>query len=112
MKNFAVSLFAVVSMACLAPSAEAQWVRRYYQPMWVAPQPVVVAPAPVVAPQTVIVQRPVVVQPAPVVVGPQPVTVFRPPVVYQPVPVMTVRNRPILGGTVVRTQPGYRRVVW
>lgn len=105
MKYCANSLFAVVLVACLSSSTEAQWVRRYYQPTWVAPQPVFVQPAPVV------VQRPVVVQPAPVVVAPQPVTVFRPPVVYQPAPVMTVRNRPILGGTVVRG-PGYRRVVW
>lgn len=93
MKCFISSVFAVVLVACLATSAEAQWVRRYYQPAWVAPQPVFV-------------------QPAPVVVQPQPVTVFRPPaVVYQPAPVTTVRNRPILGGTVVRG-PGYRRVVW
>jgi hypothetical protein len=94
MKCFAMLLFAVVLLACLASSAEAQWVRRYYQPMWVAPQPMVVAPAPVV-------------------VGPRPVTVYRPPLVtYQPTQVVTARNRPILGGTVIRTRPGYRRVVW
>jgi hypothetical protein len=107
MRNLALSLLAIVLLACLAPSAEAQWVRRYYQPTWVSPQPVMVAPQPMV------VQRPVVVAPAPVVVGPQPVTVFRPPMVmYQPTQVVTTRNRPILGGTVVRTRPGYRRVVW
>ena len=40
-------------------------------------------------------------------------TYRRPMVVYQPTTVVYTRNRPILGGTVVRTRPAYRRtVVW
>ena len=49
--------------------------------------------------------HPVWVAPQPVVVHRAPVVVHRPPVVYQ-------RHRPILGGTVVRTRPGGRYVVW
>jgi hypothetical protein len=101
MKTFARGLFAVVVLMGLVSSAEAQWGRRYYQPMWVSPQPVVV-------------HRPVMVQPAPVMVAPQPVRrVYRRPVVtYHPTTVVTTRHRPILGGTVVHTRPGYKRVIW
>lgn len=48
----------------------------------------------------------------PVWIAPQPVVVHRAPaVVYRP-PVTYMRHRPILGGTVVRTRPGYRHVIW
>lgn len=94
MKRALVYAFATAVFAGLAQSANAQWVRTYHAPVVVSPQPVFVSPQPVV-------------------VAPQPVTVFRPPVVmYQPTTVVTTRNRPILGGTVVRTRPGYRRVAF
>jgi hypothetical protein len=82
MKRFLISVVAVVMGALLAQEAEAQWVRRYYQPMFVSPPPVT--------------------------------RVYRAPIVtYQPSTVVYTRRRPILGGTVVRTLPGYRRsVVW
>jgi hypothetical protein len=35
----------------------------------------------------------------------------RPVVVYQPTRVVYTRQRPILGGTVVRSRPAYRRTV-
>lgn len=93
MKNLAFALLALVLVAGLAPTAEAQWGRRYYQPMWVSPQPVVV-------------HRPVIVERAPVVV-------HRPArVTYHPTTVVTTRRRPILGGTVVHSRPGYKRVIW
>lgn len=76
---FIVALFVV---ALSTQTSQAQWGRRYYRP-------VVVAPTPVMR-----VDR-------------------RPVMVYQPTTVVYTRNRPILGGTVVRTRPGYRRtVVW
>ncbi|MGE3242066.1 MAG: hypothetical protein AB7G28_26025 [Pirellulales bacterium] len=94
MKGALSFLFALVTLVGLAQSAEAQWIRTYHAPVVVSPQPVFVAPQPVM-------------------VAPQPVTVFRPPVVmYQPTTVVTTRHRPILGGTVVRTRPGYRRVIY
>jgi hypothetical protein len=94
MKRALLFAFAVTMFAGLAEGANAQWIRTYHAPVFVSPQPVFVAPQPVV-------------------VAPQPMTVFRPPVVmYQPTTVVTTRNRPILGGTVVRTRPGYRRVIY
>jgi hypothetical protein len=48
----------------------------------------------------------------PVWVAPQPAVVHRAPVVVQRPPVVYTRHRPILGGTVVRTRPGGRYVVW
>lgn len=48
----------------------------------------------------------------PVWVAPQPVVVHRAPVVVHRPPVVYTRHRPILGGTVVRTRPGGRYVVW
>jgi hypothetical protein len=94
MKRALGYVFAAAVVASFAPSANAQWVRTYHAPVVVSPQPVFVSPQPVV-------------------VAPQQVTVFRPPVVtYQPTTVITTRNRPILGGTVVRTRPGYRRVIY
>lgn len=89
MRGTASFVFGCLMFAGLARSAEAQWVRTYHPP-------VVVSPAP------------------PVFVSPAPVTrVYRPAVVmYQPTTVVYTRHRPILGGTVVRTRPGYRRVVF
>jgi hypothetical protein len=48
----------------------------------------------------------------PVWVAPQPVVVHRAPVVVHRPPVVYTRHRPILGGTVVRTRPGGRYVMW
>ncbi len=57
--------------------------------------------------------------PAPVVVAPQPIFVAHPPVTYvrrAPVvvyhPRVYTRHRPILGGTVVRTRPGHRHIIF
>jgi hypothetical protein len=102
MKRALTFAFALMTFAGLAQGASAQWVRTYHAPAFVSPQPVFVAP------------QPVVVAPQPVFVSPAPVTrVYRPvTVMYQPTTVVTTRNRPILGGTVVRTRPGYRRVVF
>jgi len=96
MKRAISFAFALVTFIGLAQSADAQWVRTYHAPVVVTPQPVFVSPPP------------------PVFVSPAPVTrVYRPAtVVYQPTTVVTTRHRPILGGTVVRTRPGYRRVVF
>jgi hypothetical protein len=82
MKKFAISVVTIVLVALLSQTADAQWVRRYYRPVVVAPRPVT--------------------------------RVYRAPtIVYQPTAVVYARRRPILGGTVVRTRPGYRRaVVW
>lgn len=96
MKHATCFAFALVLFIGLAQSAEAQWVRTYHAPVLVSPQPVFVAPQPQVF-----------VSPAPVTRVYRPVTVM-----YQPTTVVTTRNRPILGGTVVRTRPGYRRVVF
>ncbi|MEZ6073481.1 MAG: hypothetical protein R3C10_25200 [Pirellulales bacterium] len=100
MKRFAVSLFTIVALASMAQSAQAQWVRRYYyRPMFAAPAPVI-APAPVFTPAPVIAPAPVA-------------RVYRAPVVmYKPTTVTYTRHRPILGGTVTRTRPAYRRVVF
>lgn len=94
MKSLILTTVALVTIAACTSHAQAQWV-RHYQPVFVQPQPVFVQP------------RPVVVSPAPVH------RVYRRPVVtYHPTTIVTARHRPILGGTVVHTRPGYRRVVW
>lgn len=81
MKRLVLIQFTFVAALLIAGTAQAQWVRRYYHPVFVpAPQPVVrVSRAPIV--------------------------------VYQPTTVVTTRQRPILGGTVTHARPGYRRVV-
>jgi hypothetical protein len=96
MKRALTFVFVVGMFAGLASIANAQWVRTYHAPVVVSPQPVFVAP------------------PQPVFVSPAPVTrVYRPvTVMYKPTTVVTTRNRPILGGTVVRTRPGVRRVIY
>lgn len=81
-------LVAAVLAVSRASNAQAQWATQWHAPVVVAPQPVFVTHHPVVT------------------------HVHRPPmVVYQPRRVYT-RYRPILGGTVVRTRPGYHRGVW
>jgi len=104
MKRALTFAFAATMFAGLAPMANGQWVRTYHAPVVVSPQPVFAAP-----PQTVFMPPP-----QPVFVSPAPVTrVYRPvTVMYQPTTVVTTRNRPILGGTVVRTRPGVRRVIY
>jgi len=78
-------LAAFVIALAFAPPAQAQWAT------WHAPV--------VVAPQPVIVHHPVT-------------RVYHAPrVVYHPSRVYT-RHRPILGGTVVRTRPGHRQIIW
>lgn len=81
MKRFLLMHFTFVAVILFTSASQAQWVRRYYQPVFVpAPQPVMqVSRAPVV--------------------------------MYQPTTVVTTRHRPILGGTVTHVRPGYRRVV-
>jgi hypothetical protein len=81
MKRFVLIQFTIIAVLLITNAAQAQWVRRYYHPVFVpAPQPVMrVSRAPVV--------------------------------VYQPTTVVTTRHRPILGGTVTHARPGYRRVV-
>jgi hypothetical protein len=104
MKRAGAFAFALAILAGLTQSASAQWVRTYHAPVVVSSQPVFAAP-----PQTVFMAPP-----QPVFVSPAPVTrVYRPvTVMYQPTTVVTTRNRPILGGTVVRTRPGVRRVIY
>lgn len=101
MKNLLIAILAAAALSSAAASADAQWVRHYH-PVIVQPQPVFVQP------------QPVWVQPQPVFVSPAPVhRVYRRPVVsYQPTTIVTTRHRPILGGTVVHSRPGYRRIVW
>jgi hypothetical protein len=101
MKSAFFALITIVALGSAAAPAEAQWV-RHYRPVVVQPQPVFVQP------------QSVWVQPQPVFVSPAPVhRVYRRPVVtYQPTTVVTTRHRPILGGTVVHSRPGYRRIVW
>lgn len=81
MKRFVLIQFTFVAAMLIAGTAQAQWARRYYRPVFVpAPQPVVrVSRAPVV--------------------------------VYQPTTFVTTRHRPILGGTVTHAHRGYQRVV-
>ena len=78
MKRIVISFVAVVMLAGLTQTAEAQWVRRYYyRPMFASPR------------------------------------FYRAPVVVsQPTTVVYTRRRPILGRTVVRTRPAYRRVIF
>jgi hypothetical protein len=82
----ATSLFAVLLAFSAAPKAQAQWATQWHAPVVVAPQPVFVTHHPVV------VHRP-------------PMVVYHPPRVY-------TRHRPILGGTVVRTRPGHRQIIF
>lgn len=86
MKIRGALLVATVVSGAWASSADAQWATRVYRPVVVAPQPVWVAPQPVW-------------------VTPQPMVVQTPPRVY-------TRHRPILGGTVVRTRPGTKQIIW
>ncbi len=79
-------LLAALLTISIAQSAHAQWATQWHAPVVVAPQPV-------------FVHHPVThVHRAPVVV-------YHPRRVY-------ARHRPILGGTVVRTRPGHRQVIW
>jgi hypothetical protein len=95
MKRFAVSLGAVVVIVLCSQAAEAQWVTRYYRPRVVmAPAPVMMSPAPFVMAPVQVVQKPV------------------PMFVHKPEVVVATRRRPILGGTVVRTNYGNRRVMF
>ena len=59
-KQFAFSVVTVVVVLIFAQAAEAQWGRRYYRPMVVAPQPVTRvyrAPMVVYQPTTVVYSR-------------------------------------------------------
>jgi hypothetical protein len=86
MKYLGALIVATAVSCSLAGSADAQWATRVYRPVVVAPQPVWIAPQPVW-------------------IAPQPMVVQTPPRVY-------TRHRPILGGTVVRTRPGTKRIIW
>ena len=67
-------------------------------------------PAPVIwqQPSQIVVQRP------PVVVSQMPVaSVYRAPIItYPPTRQVVTRQRPILGGTVVRSRTGYQRIAF
>lgn len=84
----AAFLVATSLAVSLAPKTQAQWATQWHAPVVVAQQPVFITPQPVVTH----VQRP-------------------PMVVYHPRRVYT-RHRPILGGTVVRTHPGHRHIIF
>ena len=91
MKGLALCIATMAGVLFFSEVAQAQWV----------------TPGVVVAPQVQWVTPGVVVAPTPVV------RMYRAPVVaYQPMTVVTSRRRPILGGTVIRTNRGYRRVVF
>lgn len=101
MRRVTVSAIAILTVFLTAHAAEAQWVREY-RPVIVSPQPVTRFYGPVTR-----VYSPVTRVYTPVT------RVYRPPVVvYEPTTIVYSRRRPILGGTVVRTRPGYRRVIW
>jgi hypothetical protein len=60
MRRFVISLFTATILVFFAQAAEAQWGRRYYRPVMVAPAPVArVARGPVVVyqPTTVVYSR-------------------------------------------------------
>lgn len=95
MQRFAASLGAVIVIVLSSQAAKAQWGTRYYRPRVVmVPAPVIMSPAPVMMAPVQVVQRPV------------------PTIVYRPEVVVAARRRPILGGTVVRTNYGNRRVMF
>lgn len=90
MKFLGAFIVATIVSCAGAGSADAQWATRVYHPVVVAPQPMWV-------------------QPQPVWVTPQP---MRAPMVVKTPPRVYTRHRPILGGTVVRTRPGTKQIIW